>query len=114
MKTAAVLDAIGDVPLAAPPGESVKVDGLYCENGLLRDVVELGVCVVSPRPRPWLCVTLNVVVNVGGCTVYCRRRGVGFVAVVATAPGGGGVRAYRALILGQRAQNLQVSCRRGV
>lgn len=52
MKPAGFLDAIGDVPLAVPPGESVKVDGLYCENGLLRVVVEVGVCVASPRPSP--------------------------------------------------------------
>lgn len=89
MKPAVVLDAIGDVPLAAPLGEPVKVDGLYCENGLLRDVVELGVCAVSPRPSPELCSRLNVVVSVGGCTAYCRRRGVGSV-VVATTPGGDG------------------------
>lgn len=112
MKPAAFLDAIGDVPLAAPPGEFVKVDGLYCGNGLLRDVVELGVCVVSPRPSPWLCATFNVVVSAGGCTAYCRRRGVESVAA-ATAPGGGGVRAYCALILRQTAWNLQVGCRLG-
>lgn len=98
MKPAALLDAIGDVPLAPPPGEPVKADGLYCENGLLRDVVELGVCVVSPRPSPWFCARLNVVVSVGGCTAYWRRRGLGSDAVAA-APGGGGLRAYCALIL---------------
>jgi len=46
LKPAEVRKAIGDVPLVVPPGDA----GI--EKGLLRDVVEEGVCTLTARP--WL------------------------------------------------------------